>query len=101
MNVGHAAFRRRALEGELDESTLFELVHPTHFGIPPDEHQRRWLSYMHRGQRYSGVQWADGLQGFVVWPISERAPSQAWLAWARFWAEENEGRAVAPHGRVH
>lgn len=71
----------------LPAEQAFRLVHPCDVGMPLDEHKVRHCRYLAKCQRYSGIRWADGLEGFVVWPALDRAPSPQWLGWARFWAE--------------
>lgn len=90
---------RSAMGGTLPVHQRFRLVHPCDIGVTSAEHEAWCARYRIRWQRYSGIRWADGLEGFVVWPANERAPSQAWLAWARVWAEEQAEERAEPFRR--
>lgn len=78
----------------------FRLVHPCDVGVPIEHHKHWHCRYRDKGQRYSGIRWADGLEGLIVWSANERAPSQAWIAWARLWAEQ-ENPAWLRVGTMH
>jgi hypothetical protein len=83
------AFAARPLAGQLERDLQFQIVDPIEVtGETHEAHAWRAQRYRQQGLQYRGIRWADGLEGVVIWWASEPAPSPAWLAHARLWAEE-------------